>query len=352
MGLQDAHRTTRFAADKQHLRPAMLPESNTRRVPHHVRAAPSRIWPRWGGIIEGEAPDRLWRATGVEKMVNGGCCSAVVAGWRGGTIAREGLQPAMRRDLDDVIQGWPYDPEPGEVLAREVRARDGRMVLQVRIELGVLQLEVSGRPDGLRPHGCSTYLDYLRHSAASRGEAPGGKSPHWVMSAQQCAEADREFIQFYHRRVAWLALRRYDKAIQDADHTLALMDFVRRHGMEEDYITSHEQFRGLVIFHRTQAATALALERRRPEEAIDALRDGVDRLNAHQRTWWEEQDASESPNPTLIEKLHELEQEIRKNFAVEKTLREQLDEAVAQEDYELAARIRDRIRAQQAKARR
>ena len=56
----------------------------------------------------------------------------------------------MRRDLDDVIQGWPYDPEPGEHLAREVRARDGRKVLQVRIELGVLQLEVTGRPDGLR----------------------------------------------------------------------------------------------------------------------------------------------------------------------------------------------------------
>ena len=83
----------------------------------------------------------------------------------------------MRRDLDDVIQGWPYDPEPGEHLAREVRARDGRMVLQVRIELGVLQLEVGGRPDGLRPHGFMTYLDYLRHHAASRGLAPGGKSP-------------------------------------------------------------------------------------------------------------------------------------------------------------------------------
>ena len=42
----------------------------------------------------------------------------------------------MRRDLDDVIQGWPYDPEPGEVLAREVRARDGRTVLQVRDRAG------------------------------------------------------------------------------------------------------------------------------------------------------------------------------------------------------------------------
>ena len=78
----------------------------------------------------------------------------------------------MRRDLDEVIQGWPYDTEPSERLAREVRARDGRKVLQVRIELGVLQLEVTGRPDGVRPHGFVTYLDYLRHSATGRGQTP------------------------------------------------------------------------------------------------------------------------------------------------------------------------------------
>lgn len=257
----------------------------------------------------------------------------------------------MRRDLDDVIQGWPFDPEPGEILAREVRARDGRTVLQIRIELGVLQLEVGGRPDGLRPHGFLTYLDYLRHSAAGRGQATGGKAPPWTMSTHQRSEADREFIQYYHRRVAWLALRRYDKAIQDADHTLALMDFIRRHGTDDDYVASHEQFRGPVLFHRTQAATALALERRRPEEAIDALRDGVERLGSHQRTWWEEHEPSDSPNPALIESLRSIEEEIRKNFAVEKTLREQLDEAVAREDYEQAARLRDEIRAR-AKSRR
>ena len=95
-----------------------------------------------------------------------------------------------------------------------------------------------------------------------------------MMTSHQCSEADREFIQFYHRRVAWLALRRYDKAILDADHTLALMDFIHRHGLEDEYIASHEQFRGPVLFHRTQAATALALERRRPEEAVHALREG------------------------------------------------------------------------------
>jgi hypothetical protein len=252
----------------------------------------------------------------------------------------------MRRDLDDVLQGWPYDPEPNEILAREVRARDGRMVIQIRIELGVLQLEVSGRPDGTRPHGFATYLDYLRHSAAGRGQAPGGKAPAWRMSVHQRSEADREFIQFYHRRVAWLALRRYERVIRDSDHTLALMDFVRRHAFEEDYVASHEQFRGLVVFHRTQAAAALAIERRRPEEAIDAIHEGEEKLTQHQDTWWAEHDAIESPNLALIKQLQDFEVEIRKNFAVEKTLREQLDEAVAREDYEQAARLRDLIRAQ------
>ena len=64
----------------------------------------------------------------------------------------------MRRDIDEALQGWPYESEPGELVAREVRARDGRKVLQIRVELGILQLEVEGRPDGNRPHGFATYL--------------------------------------------------------------------------------------------------------------------------------------------------------------------------------------------------
>jgi hypothetical protein len=221
-------------------------------------------------------------------------------------------------------------------------------VLQLRVELGVLQLEVTGRPDGTRPHGFTTYLDYLRYSAAGRAQAPGGKGPPWTMDQEHCAESDREFVQFYHRRMAWRSLRRFDKAVLDADHTLALMDFVRRHGNDEDYVASHEQFRGLVLFHRTQAHALTAIERRRPEEAIDAIREGIEKLSAHQRTWWDNRvsDSAESPNPSLVEQLRLFEQEIRKNYAVEKTLREQLEEAVAREDYEQAARLRDMIRAQ------
>ena len=53
----------------------------------------------------------------------------------------------------------------------------------------------------------------------------------------------------------------------------------------------------------------------------------------------------------MIDHLRNFEQEIRNNYRVEKTLREQLDEAVAREDYEQAARLRDKINAQARAAR-
>ena len=55
---------------------------------------------------------------------------------------------ARRKDIDSLLRAWPY--EPGQVSARLVKASDGREVLQMRVEMGILQMEVAGRPDG--PH--------------------------------------------------------------------------------------------------------------------------------------------------------------------------------------------------------
>lgn len=249
----------------------------------------------------------------------------------------------MRRDIDDALKGWPHDPEPGEVIAREVCACDGRKLLQVRVELGILQMEAEGRPDGHRPSGHPTYLAFLL-DRLSRCQRSGGEPAR--LSPEQCGEIDREFYQFYHRRVAWLTLRRYAKAVEDADHTLALMDLVARHGPSAEYVDQHEKYRGLVLFHRTQAATLGCLEARKPDEAIDAVRQGVARLTAHWRARSQETEENDTPDEALIEQLQKLENDIRRSFAVDKTLLEQLDEAVALEDYEQAARIRDLIRSQ------
>ena len=241
----------------------------------------------------------------------------------------------MSQDIDAALYAWNF--KPGSVKARLIRAGNGREVLQMRVDLGVLQMETSGRPDGARPHGCPTYFDYLRRQA----RAAARQGQELVLSEEQCREADREFVQFYHRRISWLALRQFDRAVADADHTLEFMDFVRDHSPSEEYTQAHEQYRGFVWFHRTQAAVARAIERKNPEEAIDEIRGGLEKLRAFFVSFDAEEHMKED---SMVQQLLQLEKSLRETHGIEATLHEQLDQAVAREDYETAAKLRDALR--------
>jgi hypothetical protein len=240
----------------------------------------------------------------------------------------------VSQDIDAALEGWDFNP--GMVQARLVQASDGRQVLQLRIDLGILQLETSDRPDGTRPAGCATFFDFLRQHARSQ--------PAFVLNEEQCLEADREFVQFYHRRLCWLALHEYARAVADGDHTLAFMDLVRDHSPSEEYTQAHERYRPFVIFHRTQAAAALALEQNNAEAAVDEVRSGLARLQAFFAAVGVEEQMEEDG---IVQRLRAMEQTLRQKHQVGPTLREQLDSAVAAEDYETAARIRDALRRRQ-----
>ncbi|GBD35468.1 hypothetical protein HRbin36_00580 [bacterium HR36] len=241
----------------------------------------------------------------------------------------------MPKDIDEALAGWDF--RPGVVQARLVDAQDGRQVLQMRVDLGVLQMELEGRPDGQRPHGFLTYLDYLRDQAA-RARNSGQR---FRMNAEQCQEADREFLQYYHRRICWLTLRLYERAIADADHTLAFMDFVNRYAPDEEYALAHEQYRGFVHFHRAQATAGLALERNDPETAIDELHHGIEQIRAFYEKHALLDRFEEDP---MVRHLRQMQEQIREMHHIDATLQEQLAEAVAREDYERAAQLRDAIR--------
>jgi len=236
-----------------------------------------------------------------------------------------------RQDIDRLLREWPY--EPGEVSARLVRAADGRKVLQMRVEMGMLQLEIENRPDGQRPGGMDTYFDYLLGVSVNEKES-------FELSTEQCAAADREFLQFYHRRICWLALREFRRAVKDADHSLAFMDFARAHSPDEEWTLSHEQYRPFVLFHRTQAAALATLEESGAEAAIVELNKGLQKF----RNLFSEYDAEDQyEEDELVVRLTELKDTLREQYHVKPSLDEQLAEAVAAEEYELAAKLRDEL---------
>jgi hypothetical protein len=242
--------------------------------------------------------------------------------------------PSDRDHIDEILQSWPYEPATLSVRMRQ--GADGRDVLQMRLDLGLLQLETTGRPDGTRPEGKDSYLAYLldlRKKHAGEGE--------FEMEEEHCREADREFVQYYHRRLCWLAMREFTHAKDDADHTLALMDFCREHSPDEEWTMSHEQYRPFVLFHRTQAAALAELESGNgAEAAVQAINEGLERIRG---VFVDHEAEEEYESDELVQRLVEMREGLRKQFDVGETLEERLREAVANEKYELAAKLRDEL---------
>ncbi|MCA9106615.1 MAG: UvrB/UvrC motif-containing protein [Planctomycetales bacterium] len=235
-------------------------------------------------------------------------------------------------NIDFIIRSWAFDPTT--VNARIVQGDDGRDVIQMRVDLGVLQMEATARPDGTRPHGFDTVLDYLKDKVGTEGV-------DYRLSDDDCFDIDREFVQFYHRRICWLQLCRFRQAIADADHTLGLMDLCQAHGPDEEWSLSHEQYRPFVMFHRIQAEALVALdEGEGAEAAIECITVGLERLR---ELFVEYEIEDHFDDDEMIKRLVEVREDIRTRFGIGQTLREQLADAVAHEQYERAARLRDEI---------
>ena len=66
----------------------------------------------------------------------------------------------MSKDIGHILEGWPYEGDGTSV--RIVTGDDGQEKIQLRIDLGLMQMEFNGRPDGQRPQGYESWLEYYR----------------------------------------------------------------------------------------------------------------------------------------------------------------------------------------------
>jgi len=249
----------------------------------------------------------------------------------------------MSKDITQLVSEWPY--EPGEVRARWIQADDGMRKVQLRLDLGVFQMEPDGRPDGTRPRGATSLCDFYIDEERA---APNQALPY-KLDFDACSELQQEVMQYYYRIMAFHALGDFQRVVRDCDHNLDLIDIVSDYALDDEVAWQFMQLYPYLRMMLARASAELGMAAGNFDEAGKAVSEGVKDLETFFAENYEPatEDGAPVPPPPELETLRELRTQVerRRPRSQAETLREELARAVELENYEKAAFLRDQLKA-------
>jgi hypothetical protein len=209
----------------------------------------------------------------------------------------------------------------------------------MRIDLGIVQMELSGRPDGTRPEGHESLLE-IYQERAERVAAAGEK---FVLDPDDCARLMREGIQYYHRYLSAFHLERYELVARDTERNLRLFRFVSQFAARDRDKIEFDQYRPYVQMMHTRALASQALKKDDHGAAMALIDEGIKAVRKFLRDYHQDQQKSECPELRFLVRWRREVERAQPKGAIE-DLKHQLEVSVALENFEEAARLRDQIR--------
>lgn len=250
----------------------------------------------------------------------------------------------MTLDLDDLLADWPA--LASDLAARVIVGSDGREFVQLRVELGVLQMFPDGRPDGTRYHGMPGAFEFVQHE----------QRLHDVIAPADLHELRREITQLNYRRIAFTSLaeeavKREEAsaasshlrhAIRDVDRCVEGLAVLVRH---PELVEELASLRLTLVFNRARLLAQLRELEQHYDEAVEAAEAGMAAL---EETLGEYGLSSEQAavDPGVVF-LRDLSQRMRARHGIVMTLEERLQAAIAAEDFELAAKLHEELQQRQ-----
>ena len=242
-------------------------------------------------------------------------------------------------DVSHVLQGWDYKPD--EMNVRLIMGDDKREKIQMRLDLGLLQMEVTGRPDGKRPHGFESYLDY-QWDALHRRHDRTGSDEGWQLSVEEANSLRLEALQYYHRYLSFFFLEDWVGLVRDTQRNLEVFDLLFKYGPDDEKWSS-EQYRPYVLMMNTRGRVSLSLQERDYDLAFKQLAGGIAAIEAHYEHTGRPELAAESQELQFLRDWQEKVRQ-RKPLSPREKLQRELEAAIQEEAYERAAQIRDALR--------
>ncbi|MFK7759783.1 MAG: UvrB/UvrC motif-containing protein [Phycisphaerales bacterium] len=268
----------------------------------------------------------------------------------------------MERDISKLLEEWPFTP--GQISVRMIEGQDQEPRIQVRLDLGLLQIKLDGRPDGARPHDHDSYLDYQESRIGldpqpkpePESEPESDSEPAFDLASdeepaqtsrflnpEECRQLREEAQQYYHRYIALLVLEDFQSVIRDTSRNLRVLDVFRDFAIEEDDQLAMEGHRPYVMMMRARALASHAIKNEENKAAIRAIDEGIESLKLYYESTGNEDQFEEAGE---VDMLREMRDGLIPKLPVSQKaeLRQRLEAAIVSENFELAAILRDELR--------
>lgn len=251
----------------------------------------------------------------------------------------------MNPDISEAMGGWNF--EPGAITVRKIIGEDGRPKVQMRLELGLIQMEMTGRPDGSRPHERESYLHFYKEKFQKhwrKHETEKGFS----LSTEAAEQLRIEALHYYYRYLSLFHLNEFEQVAKDTARNLEVAELLKRFAQNDEDRFSVEQYRPYILMMNSQARARLAMQKGALADALGIVRTGIRNIRKFLEESLQEVEEREGKEIGLLEQL---EKEIIARLpanSLEK-LKVELEEAVAKEEFEKASSLRDCIRALEVK---
>ncbi len=247
----------------------------------------------------------------------------------------------MDFDISHLLENWEY--QPGQVVVRRFKGQDGKEKIQLRVDLGLLQMNAEGRPDGKRPYGYVSLYEYYQARLYKYLASHGGSDEGFKLKAEDCSKLQLEALQYHHRYICLLQLEDHAGVIRDAERNLAVFDFVEKHAESEELSWALRQFQPQLLMILIRARGSQALQADDYTLAIRLVEEGLEQI----RNFYRENGSGDAGDQSgELAALEDWLTEIRSKRPLSRRerLERALTEAVKNENYEKAAQVRDELK--------
>ncbi len=239
----------------------------------------------------------------------------------------------MSQDISNILNEWEY--EEGKNI-RIIHTDSGRDVIQVRETMGISQCELDGRPDGKNIPCFSTFLELI----LSREKK---EKCSFYLSCEDIKNLESENKLFYYRYLLCFQINDYARVVRDTEHNLAICRIIDLYCDSKDVRTNVLQYKPFLVKMNAISRAMISLQKNIKILAKQILESAVITLRSMPEINSSVFILEKSRSIDYLESaIKHLDAE-KKCFTVDVLLRE-LDSAVALENYEKAAELRDKIK--------